>query len=111
MTCLYLRSDNALNVVVFWILGLFLTFLESLIFIIVMLTLDTDILHTSRTRQTAQHLSYVMLSVFFVKTGLHYYIEKKMESPKDDNVDTETQNEMHPVALRMITNSNYNYEC
>ena len=97
MTCLYLGSDNALNNEGAWLLGSFLTFLESLIFIIVMLTLDTDILHTLRTRQTAQHLCYVMLCSFFAKTGLYYYIENEMESPKDDNVGTETQNEMHPV--------------
>ena len=97
MTCLYLGSDNALNNDKAWARGSLLTFIESLIFIIVMLTLDTDILHTLRTRQTAQHLCYVMLCSFFAKTGLYYYIEKKMESPKDDNVGTETQNEMHPV--------------
>ena len=100
MTCLYLGSDNALNNDKAWALGSIVTFIESLIFIIVMLTLDTDILHTLRTRQTAQHLCYVMLCSFFAKTGLYYYIEKKMESPKDDNVEYITE---MPEASKKIS--------
>ena len=97
MTCLYLGSDNALNKEVAWVLGSFLTFLESLIFIIVMLTLETDDLHTLRARKTAQHLCYVMLCSFFAKTFLYYYIEKTMEKPKDDNMGSETNIEIHGV--------------
>ena len=50
-----------------------------------MLTLPTKDLHTMRTRRTASHLAYIMLCAFVAKTGLYYYIEKKMEEPKDDD--------------------------
>jgi len=85
LTCLYLGSDSALNDVKKWRWGSFATFIEALIFTIVMLTLETDDLHTMRARRTAYHLAYIMLCAFVAKTGLNYYIEKKMEEPKDDD--------------------------
>ena len=78
-------SDSALNDDDAWMLGPFLTFIEALIFTIVMLALETEDLHTMRTRRTASHLVYIMLCAFVAKTGLYYYIEKKMEKPKDDD--------------------------
>ena len=77
-------SDSALNDDDAWMLGPFLTFIEALIFTIVMLTLETDDLHTMRTRRTASHLAYIMLCAFVAKTGLYCYVEKKMEEPKEE---------------------------
>ena len=85
LTCLYLGSDSALDDVKKWEWGSFLTFIEALIFTIVMLTLETDDLHTMRTRRTASHLAYIMLCAFAANTGLYYYIKKKMEEPKDES--------------------------
>ena len=85
LTCLYLGSDNALDDKDKWWWGSILTFIEALIFTIVMLTLETDDLYTMRTRGTAYNLTYIMLCAFVAKTGLYYYIEKKMGEPKDDD--------------------------
>ena len=49
-----------------------------------MLTLETDDLHTMRTRRTASHLAYIMLCAFVSKTYLYIYIENTMEEPKDE---------------------------
>ena len=99
LTCLYLGSDNALNDEDAWVFGSFLTFLYSLIFIIVMWTLPTDDLHELRDRGTATQLSSIMLCAFVAKTCLYYFIEKNMEAPSEDG-DTkattkETVNELH----------------
>ena len=75
---MYLGSDNALDNEDKWVIGSILTFIETVIFTIVMLTLETDDLHTMRSRGTAYHLTYIMVGAFIAKTGLYYYIEKKM---------------------------------
>ena len=86
---LYLGSDNALDYVGRWFLGSFLTFIETVIFTIVMLTLETDDLHTMRSRGTAYHLTYIMVGAFIAKTRLYYYIEKKMADPVDEERESE----------------------
>ena len=83
LTCLYLGSDSALNDGGKWILGSFLTFIEALIFTIVMLTLETDDLYTMRTRRRASHLAYIMLCASVSKRYLYYYIEYKMKERKE----------------------------
>ena len=50
-----------------------------------MLTLETDDLHTMRTRRTASHLACIMLCAFVAKTVLYIYIAFVMKEPKDDN--------------------------
>jgi hypothetical protein len=89
LTCLYLGSDNALNDKEKWFWGSLLTFIETLIFTIVMLTLPTKDLHTMRTRRTASHLAYIMLCAFVSKTYLYYYIEDTMEEPKEEEPELE----------------------
>ena len=76
--------------------------LEALIFTIVMLTLETDDLHTMRTRRTASHLAYIMLCAFVAKTGLYCYVEKKMEEPKDE----EPKSKDKEVVLAMHSSNN-----
>ena len=113
LTCLYLGSDSALNDQEKWIAGSILTFIEALIFTIVMLTLETDDLHTMRTRRTASHLAYIMLCAFVAKTGLYCYVEKKMEEPKDEepkSKDKEVVSAMHSSNndVELAENANRN---
>ena len=64
-----------------------------------MLTLETDDLHTMRSRGTAYHLTYIMVGAFIAKTGLYYYIEKKMADPVDKERESEVvENEMHKMS-------------
>ena len=49
-----------------------------------MLKLETDDLHTMRTRGRVSHLAYIMLCAFFAKTFLYFYIEHRMEESKEE---------------------------
>ena len=106
LVCVWLGSDNALEDWGFWLLGSLLTFMESLIFIIVMLTLETDTLDTMREQGTAAHVSAIMLCAFVVKCFLFCYIEgrfffegKGMEkaSDEEESEDEPVTSEMHKV--------------
>jgi hypothetical protein len=99
LVCIWLGSDNAPEDRKLWGFGSFLTFMESLIFIIVMLTLETDTLHTMRKRGTAAHISAIMLCAFVAKFFLFDYIEVKMEKAPDDeeSEDEPVTSEMHKV--------------
>ena len=93
---LWLGSDDALDFEVGWVLGSFMTFIESLIFIIVMLTLETDTLHAMRSRGTAEHISIIMLFAFLAKTVLYIYIGGMPLPVDDSSVDkTEVKSEIH----------------
>ena len=89
LTCLYLGSDNALNDEKKWRGGSILTFIEALIFTIVILTLPTTDLHTMRTRRTASNLAYIMLCAFVSKSFWYYYIENELEEPKEEEPELE----------------------
>ena len=89
---LYLGSDNAFDEEKLWRWGSCATFIEALIFTIVMLTLETDDLHTMRTHRTAYALACIMLFASVAKHYLYHYIEHKMEEPK------ETQASQHQHA-------------
>jgi hypothetical protein len=106
LVCVWLGSDNALEKDELWVRGSLLTFIESLIFIIVMLTLETDTLHTMREQGTAAHVSAIMLCAFVVKCFLFCYIEgmdffegKGMEkaSDEEESEDEPVTSEMHKV--------------
>ena len=95
---LYLGSDNALDNEEIWQFGSILTFIETVIFTIVMLTLETDDLHTMRSRGTAYHLTYIMIGAFIAKTGLYFYIEAVMADPVDKERESEVvENKMRKV--------------
>ena len=68
-----------------------------------MLKLPTTDFHTMRTRRTASHLAYIMLCAFVAKTGLYYYIEKKMEEPKDNDANYD-EADSNDVELAEIAN-------
>ena len=106
LVCVWLGSDNALENKGAWSVGSLLTFIESLIFIIVMLTLETDTLHTMREQGTAAHVSAIMLCAFVVKCFLFDYIEgfwifkdEEMEkaSDEEESEDEPVTSEMHKV--------------
>ena len=65
-----------------WVLGSTLTFVEAIVFMIVMFTLDTDKLHSMRARGTALHIALFMIAGLLVKTGLYFYING-LEKPQD----------------------------
>ena len=82
LVCIWLGSDNAPEQVGLWLVGSFLTFIESLIFIIVMLTLETDTLHTMRERGTAAHITAIMFCAVVAKCFLLCYIEGMEKAPE-----------------------------
>ena len=59
-----------------------LTFVEAIVFIIVMFTLDTGKLHSMRARGTALHITLFMIAGLLVKTGLYFYMENMPEAQK-----------------------------
>ena len=69
-----------------------------------MLTLETDDLHTMRTRRTASQLAYIMLCAFVAKFFLHSYIEQEMEEPMEE----EPKSKEKEVVSAMHSNNDNN---
>merc|ERR1711918_337289 len=86
-SCLYMGSDNAIegdeseNC---WVSGSLINFVEMIIFVIVMFTLDTDDLHVLREEGAALHVTITMLLAGMFKFFLYFFI-KDMEAPKEDS--------------------------
>ena len=84
---LYLGSDSALENDKAWILGSILTFVEAMIFMIVMLTLEDDNLHTMRNYGTARNVSLILVGAFIAKTGLYLFIQRMEEPLRKADID------------------------
>ena len=104
LACLYAGSDNAIddqNNAKAWQLGSRLTFLEMMVFMIVMFTLPTNAMQDLRDQGTAVGITIFMIVSFVMKTVLWIYIHgtvhsysrqsilfgleiKGMEPPKED---------------------------
>jgi len=76
----YLGSDSAVGKDEAWKVGSMLTFVEAMISMIVMLTLEDDNLHTMRNYGTARNVSLILVGAFIAKTGLYLFIQR-MEKP------------------------------
>ena len=98
---LYTGSDNAIDDeynAKCWIFGSMLTFLEMMVFMIVMFTLPTNAMQDLRDQGTAVGITIFMIVSFVIKTVLWVYIHgtlgdsdlffglkfKGMEPPKED---------------------------
>merc|ERR1711916_301826 len=85
-SCLYMGSDNAIEGGLSrqrWFIGSFVNFVEMIIFVIILFTLDTDDLHVLREDGIALHVTITMLVAGTVKFSL-WYIVDRMEAPKED---------------------------
>ena len=87
---LYLGSDYALSNNYAWWLGSSLTFIEAVVFITVMFTLENDSLHSIRARGTALHITLFMIAALIIKTGLYVYIENYMQEAVSKKVERTT---------------------
>jgi hypothetical protein len=103
LACLYAGSDNAIDGsdnAGAWFGGSMLTFLEMMVFMIVMFTLPTNAMQDLRDQGTAVGITIFMIVSFVIKTVLWVYIHgtldeeashlflglkfKGMEPPKED---------------------------
>ena len=87
---LYLGSDYALSNDDAWVRGSLLTFIEAVVFIIVMFTLENDSLHSIRARGTALHITLFMIAALIIKTSLYFYIERDMQEAVSKKVERTT---------------------
>ena len=72
-------EDNDEN----WHIGSLVNFVEMIIFVIILFTLDTDDLHVLREDGIALHVTITMLVAGTVKFSL-WYIVYGMKAPKED---------------------------
>merc|ERR1711988_286991 len=66
-----------------WTTGSFINFVEMIIFVIILFTLDTDDLHVLREDGIVLHVTITMLVAGTVKFSL-WFIVDGMEAPKED---------------------------
>ena len=79
--CLFFGSDNAFEDDYLWMMGCAITFVEMVVFQIVLFTIDASnnpLLQAMRESGTARTLSIIIWVCFLVKHYTHYYIGCKM---------------------------------
>ena len=79
-------SDNAIEGEysrIGWFTGSFINFVEMIIFVIILFTLDTDDLHVLREDGIALHVTITMLVAGAVKFFL-MFVTADMEAPEED---------------------------
>ena len=97
--CLFFGSDNAYEDDYLWMMGSAITFVEMVVFQIVLFTIDASnnpLLQSMRESGTARTLSIMIWVCFLVKHYTHYYIGYKMfvagwDEPKEE----EKRNPIH----------------
>ena len=106
--CLFFGSDNAFEDDYLWMMGSAITFVEMVVFQIVLFTIDASnnpLLEAMRESGTARTLSIMIWVCFLVKHYTHYYIGYKMfvagwndeSKPKEE----EKKNPIHEQGVEM----------
>ena len=102
--CLFFGSDNAFEDDYLWMMGSAITFVEMVVFQIVLFTIDASdnpLLEAMRESGTARTLSIMIWVCFLVKHYTHYYIGYKMFVAGWNEPKEEKKNPIHEQGLEM----------
>ena len=102
--CLFFSSDNAHDDDSLWMMGSAITFVEMVVFQIVLFTIDASnnsLLQAMRESGTARTLSIIIWVCFLVKHYTHYYIGYKMFVAGWNEPKEEKKNPIHEQGVEM----------